>query len=64
MFPAASTSIDLPPSADTPPIFFAQTKSPWVSSFKINASASPLELKSLIPTPGSKSTVFLKYPVV
>ena len=54
--PAAFTATVVACSCVAPPKVFAQSRSPFVSSFRKNKSVAPFAPKVLVPAPGSKST--------
>ena len=51
-------------SVPVPPKLLAHTRSPDESNFDTNTSSSPFEVSSSVPSPGLKSAVPSKYPVV
>ena len=62
--PKASTAIEYPRSADTPPKFFAQTKFPDAFNLRMKTSAPTIEVRLTTPGPGPKSVVVPHYPEV
>ena len=62
--PAASIAMAFPVSLDVPPMRFAQTKLPALSSFETKISYSPALVRLNTPAPRAKSAVPLKAPVV
>ena len=60
MFPLLSTEIEIPPSSFDPPNLFAKTRFPEASNFETKTSDPPAVVRSVVPAPGSKSTVCSK----
>ena len=65
--PDESNATDWPTSPPVSPKLLAHTRSPAESNFETNRSLAvppPAEVNSVVPAPGSKSTVFRNPPVV